>query len=122
MRISDWSSDVCSSDLWAEIAELRVLADHDSLTGLANRRRMLAELEDVVEDCRRHGGAASLVFMDLNRLKMLNDSHGHQAGDAAIVQVARIIREPLPGGFAARKIGSLHVCPPVHNGHPVSRL
>src|SRR3546814_5068358 len=64
---------------WAEIAELRVLADHDSLTGLANRRRMMAELEDVVEDCRRHGGDASLVFMDLNRLKMLNDSHGHQA-------------------------------------------
>src|SRR3546814_9357691 len=44
---------------WAEIAELRVLADHDSLTGLANRRRMMAELEDVVEDCRRHGGDAS---------------------------------------------------------------
>src|SRR3546814_12962770 len=45
---------------WAKIAELRVLADHDSLTGLANRRRMMAELEDVVEDCRRHGGDASL--------------------------------------------------------------
>src|SRR3546814_20335469 len=101
MRISDWSSDVCSSDLWAEIAELRVLADHDSLTGLANRRRMMAELEDVVEDCRRHGGDASLVFMDLNRLKMLNDSHGHQAGDAAILPVARIIRESLHRGFAA---------------------
>src|SRR3546814_2055686 len=63
---------------------------------------MMAELEDVVEDCRRHGGDASLVFMDLNRLKMLNDSHGHQAGDAAIVHVARIIRESLHGGFAAR--------------------
>src|SRR3546814_18186076 len=55
---------------WAESAERRVLADHDSLTGLANRRRMMAELEDVVEDCRRHGGDASLVFMDLNRLKI----------------------------------------------------
>src|SRR3546814_5828336 len=62
----------------------------------------MAELEDVVEDCRRHGGDASLVFMDLNRPKMLNDSHGHQAGDAAIVHVARINRESLHGGFAAR--------------------
>src|SRR3546814_14822660 len=87
---------------WAEIAELRVLADHDSLTGLANRRRMMAELEDVVEDCRRHGGDASLVFMDLNRLKMLYDIHGHPAGDAASVPVTRIIREPSHVGFAAR--------------------
>src|SRR3546814_2666622 len=87
---------------WAEIAELRVLADHDSLTGLANRRRMMAELEAVVEDCRRPGGEASLVFMDMNRLKMLNDSHGHQAVDAAIVHVACIIRESLHGGFSAR--------------------
>src|SRR3546814_14200315 len=84
---------------WTEIAELRVLADHDSLTGLFNRRRMMAELEDVVEDCRRHVGEASLVFLDLNRLKMLTDSHGHQAGDDALVNVERIIHESLNGGF-----------------------
>src|SRR3546814_728273 len=77
---------------WAEIAELRVLADHDSLTGLANRRRMMAELEDVVEDCRRHGGDASLVFMDLNRLKLLNESHGHQEIGRAHVELQSLMR------------------------------
>lgn len=87
---------------WAEIAELRVLADHDSLTGLANRRRLMTELDSVIDECGRHGSEAALVFMDLDRLKALNDSHGHQTGDAAIVHVARIIRESLRGEFAAR--------------------
>lgn len=87
---------------WAEIAELRILADHDALTGLASRRRVLSELEDIVEQCRRHGGDASLVFMDVDRLKTLNDNFGHQTGDAAIVHIARIIRESLRGGFAGR--------------------
>src|SRR3546814_18051930 len=87
---------------WAEIAELRVLADHDSLTGLANRRRMMAELEDVVEDCRRHGGDASRGVMDLNRPKMLAERHCHQRGGAANVLVLRSTPEFVQWDLRAR--------------------
>src|SRR3546814_11495643 len=48
---------------WAEIAELRVLADPDRLTGTANRRRIMAEREDFAEDCRSPGGGAPLVVI-----------------------------------------------------------
>ncbi len=89
-------------EAWAQIAELRVLADHDSLTGLPNRRRLMAEIEVALERSRLQKRRAALILMDMNKLKCLNDRCGHQAGDAAIVHVARIIRDMLPAGLAAR--------------------
>jgi diguanylate cyclase (GGDEF)-like protein len=74
-------------------AELRYLADHDSLTGLLNRRRFRAELDQYVSFSARYGGLGAVMIIDIDGLKGVNDSLGHQAGDNLIRRVAEIMRE-----------------------------
>jgi diguanylate cyclase (GGDEF)-like protein len=74
-------------------AELRYLADHDSLTGLLDRRRFRAELDQYVSFSARYGGRGAVMIVDIDGLKAVNDSLGHQAGDNLIRQVAEVMRE-----------------------------
>ena len=74
-------------------AELRYLADHDSLTGLLDRRRFRAELDNYVSFAARYGGHGAVMVIDIDGLKGVNDSLGHHAGDNLIRQIARILRE-----------------------------
>jgi diguanylate cyclase (GGDEF)-like protein len=74
-------------------AELRYLADHDSLTGLLNRRRFRAELDQYVSFAARYGGRGAAMVIDIDALKEINDRLGHQAGDQLIRRVAEILRE-----------------------------
>jgi diguanylate cyclase (GGDEF)-like protein len=74
-------------------AELRYLADHDSLTGLLDRRRFRAELDSYVSFAARYGGRGAVMIIDIDCLKGVNDSLGHHAGDNLIRQIARIMRE-----------------------------
>ena len=74
-------------------AELRYLADHDSLTGLLDRRRFRAELDSYVSFSARYGGQGAVMIIDIDGLKEVNDSLGHHAGDNLIRQIARILRE-----------------------------
>ncbi len=74
-------------------AELRYLADHDSLTGLLNRRRFRAELDQYVSFSARYGGQGAVMVVDIDGLKTVNDRFGHQAGDNLIRRVAEIMRE-----------------------------
>jgi diguanylate cyclase (GGDEF)-like protein len=74
-------------------AELRYLADHDSLTGLLDRRRFRAELDGYVSFSARYGGQGAVMIIDIDGLKEVNDSLGHHAGDNLIQQIARIMRE-----------------------------
>jgi diguanylate cyclase (GGDEF)-like protein len=74
-------------------AELRFLADHDSLTGLLNRRRFRAELDQYVSFAARYGGRGAVMVIDIDGLKEVNDKLGHQAGDRLIRRVADILRE-----------------------------
>lgn len=74
-------------------AELRYLADHDSLTGLLNRRRFRAELDQYVSFAARYGGLGAAMVIDIDGLKEVNDRLGHQAGDQLIRRVAEILRE-----------------------------
>ena len=82
---------------------LEGLADTDPLTGLANRRALERRLADDLRRARRYSFPVSLVLIDLDGLKVINDTQGHAAGDAAIRQVAAAIsvtlREP---DFGAR--------------------
>lgn len=74
-------------------AELRYLADHDSLTGLLDRRRFRAELDQYVSFSARYGGQGAVMIIDIDSLKRVNDSLGHHAGDNLIRQIAGIVRE-----------------------------
>ena len=69
-------------------AELRYLADHDSLTGLLDRRRFRSELDSYVSFSARYGGQGAVMIIDIDGLKAVNDSLGHHAGDNLIRQIA----------------------------------
>jgi diguanylate cyclase (GGDEF)-like protein len=74
-------------------SELRFLADHDSLTGLLNRRRFRAELDQYVSFTARYGGRGAVMVIDIDGLKEVNDKRGHQEGDRLIRGVADVLRE-----------------------------
>src|SRR3954451_2175320 len=74
-------------------SELRFLADHDSLTGLLNRRRFRAELDQYVSFNARYGGRGAVMVIDIDGLKEVNDKLGHQAGDRLIRRVSDVLRE-----------------------------
>jgi len=77
--------------------QLRYIADHDSLTGLINRRRFREELDSQLALRRRYGGAAALLLIDVDRLKAVNDTRGHGAGDVALRRVAEAMRGRFRG-------------------------
>ncbi len=87
-------------------AELRYLADHDSLTGLLDRRRFRTELDQYVSFTARYGGRGAVMIIDIDGLKAVNDSLGHHAGDNLIRQVAAVMRERIRAtDIAARLSG-----------------
>ena len=65
------------------------LANFDSLTGLANRNRLMDFLEAELARARRHRQPLAVLFIDLDGFKAVNDSHGHLTGDLILVEVAR---------------------------------
>ncbi len=81
--------------------ESRRLAESDELTGLLNRRGLSLRLETALQAV--HGGSAvSLLLLDLNRFKEVNDTLGHHAGDQLLEEVARRLRICLPDTTLAR--------------------
>jgi len=74
-------------------AELRYIADHDSLTGLLDRRRFRSELDQYVSFTARYGGQGAVMIIDIDGLKAINDSRGHHSGDNLIRRIAGILRE-----------------------------
>ncbi len=75
-------------ELRAANARLELLAGTDPLTGLANRRTMIAMLEAARETALRSGGHYVVAMLDIDRFKRINDAHGHQVGDMVIEAVA----------------------------------
>ena len=76
-------------------ARLRHMADHDPLTGLANRRRFEEELERHVARGRRYGMSGAVLMLDLDDFKQVNDNFGHRAGDGVMTAVAVVLRNRL---------------------------
>jgi diguanylate cyclase (GGDEF)-like protein len=70
---------------------MRQLSTHDELTGLANRRLLRTHLDREIDRARRFQKAFSLLVMDIDHFKYLNDRHGHPTGDAALREVANLL-------------------------------
>jgi len=81
--------------LQLEKAELERLSMTDALTGAFNRRYFQIRIEEEVERSRRHGNPLSLLLLDLDRFKRVNDRHGHDAGDAALRATASLLTAQL---------------------------
>ncbi len=75
--------------------KLRQLAHHDELTGLHNRRAFLEHLQEEIARAERYGNPLSLLFMDLDHFKKVNDRYGHDAGDEVLKAAAAEMREML---------------------------
>lgn len=72
--------------------EMRRLAITDDLTGIYNRRHFLERLQNEIERARRYGQAFSLLFIDIDNFKELNDSFGHQLGDRILGELGSILK------------------------------
>lgn len=85
--------------------KLRHQADHDSLTGLYNRRRFEEEVADQLSYARRYSRPGALLLMDLDSFKFVNDSYGHPAGDGLLFDVGSILAANVRETDVVARIG-----------------
>ncbi|WP_404333505.1 putative bifunctional diguanylate cyclase/phosphodiesterase [Sphingomonas sp. MMS12-HWE2-04] len=99
-----------------EAAEQRalMLARHDPLTGLANRRVLHEELPALIDKAQAAGGQCAVFVIDLDHFKPVNDLHGHEAGDGVLVEVATRLNRACPDGLTARLGGDEFVAVMAH--------
>ncbi len=86
-------------------ARIEYLATHDSLTGLPNRVMFAELLSHVLASARRNERRFAVLFIDLDRFKFINDSLGHDAGDALLREVARRLKESLRASDIVARLG-----------------
>ena len=90
-------------DAWQELMRLQRLALTDCLTGVGNRRAFDQHLKHEWSRHLRHSAPLSLLMNDVNHFKQYNDTHGHQAGDAALARLGELLPMPLRSSdFVAR--------------------
>ncbi len=80
-------------------------ATHDALTGLPNRELLFDRLDHALARAARHGGAVSVLFLDLDRFKLINDTSGHGVGDQVLVAVAERLRTVVRKGDTLARHG-----------------
>jgi diguanylate cyclase (GGDEF)-like protein len=88
-----------------QISYLVDLADQDTLTPVINRRAFVRELTRIVSYGERYATPSSLLYIDLNGLKQINDTYGHAAGDAALTKLATILTEQIRGSDIVGRLG-----------------
>lgn len=108
--LSSLLSAVLEGDLRAtanarELEQARYEADLDPLTGLLNRRGWDRYLQREEQRFRRFGDPACVVVIDLDRLKIVNDTHGHDAGDRYIRNAAQALADAVRGGDVLARLG-----------------
>jgi diguanylate cyclase (GGDEF)-like protein len=84
-----------NEELQAANSRLEALATTDALTGMPNHRALVAALDYELERAQRYGRSCSVLFIDLDHFKALNDGCGHAGGDAALRELAQVFRAAL---------------------------
>jgi diguanylate cyclase (GGDEF)-like protein len=107
-------------DIALRIEMLRHDATHDPLTGLLNRRSFEPLVAQALARSRRYGWSFSLVMLDLDRFKALNDRHGHAAGDRVLHRVGGVLRSSLRAGDLAARMGGDEFAVLLHRGDKTS--
>jgi diguanylate cyclase (GGDEF)-like protein len=93
------------AQLEQHIQQLDQLAHQDTLISLPNRRGFMRELDRLVDRAGRYGHRAAMLFVDLDGLKMINDTFGHGAGDEALIQVADLLSRGVRRSDVVARIG-----------------
>lgn len=91
--------------LQAAVAEGERLLECDALTGCFNQRALRRQLDRYAADSSSHGRSWALCILDLDHFKQVNDSFGHQAGDAVLEQLVRRVGGLLPAGLEMYRYG-----------------
>jgi len=86
-------------------ATITFQAYHDLLTGLPNRALFNDRLGQAIAQARRHGQALAVMFLDMDRFKVVNDTHGHLVGDGLLQSMAQRLRGSLREGDTLARIG-----------------
>ena len=90
--------------------ELESQANTDALTGLGNLRNLQSELAQMLETQKRYGHPFGVLLMDIDGLKRVNDSLGHQAGDRLLMQVAMALQRSIRSVDVAARLGGDEFC------------
>lgn len=93
-----------------KVLELEALAYRDALVPLANRRGMLRDLEAMIARHHRHQIPSAMLFVDLDDLKILNDSFGHGGGDVALIHVAEKLLIGTRSNDTVARLGGDEFC------------
>ncbi len=100
--------------LKAALEEIAVIANTDKLTGLGNRNFLDEQLKKELERSGRYGNAFSIILLDMDHFKTINDSHGHLAGDNFLRSIAKLLKDGIRNTDTLGRWGGeefLIVCP-----------
>ncbi len=89
----------------AQVEKHVILAGRDELTGLPNRRTFDKELGKIYEEFQSHKKPFSIIFLDVDNFKSVNDQHGHQVGDAALHELGKTLLTQIRDGDTATRYG-----------------
>lgn len=90
--------------------KLSTMVRHDSLTGLVNRMALMEALEELIQEARRYRTPWSLMLIDIDRFKSINDTYGHVAGDRAIAMVGEVIGDTFRATDITARLGGDEFC------------
>lgn len=105
----DWNRVIVSvediSRLKSSEDQLAFLNQHDALTGLPNRLLFIDRLEQGIKNAERNETKLAVVILNIDRFKVINDSHGHDTGDAILIEVAQRLKQVLRDKDTIARIG-----------------